>query len=393
MSVYCRKNTGCWMVAYTDENGKRHDKSFGVGHEAEAAANQFHKKWKESKNSISGESQSQPAEPQPEPVVATVASPVQNQVVQLQQGNICNCGVTFSQLLNEYIDHSRSNGSGKNHLNSWRTVGKSLLIPFFGANTDIATIDYAKHILPFMEKLRTEPSYHGKRPRCNVTINKYGHYLVTMFSYAILRGYIGLSPMRLWKPLKVVRKERKITFEDACKIMEHAVPHVKWAIQLVCYLGVRPGPCELFSLKWSDVDFEKKKVRVYASKTNTHRTVNFTDDFAVLLQEHKKMSATEYLVEFEGKPISSLKKSFNKACQRAGITYPIRMYDFRHLFATMLLNAGADLAAVSKLMGHSRISTTANSYYESRSAEMKRAVSLLPKLPMLEQKERSPIPA
>ena len=199
--------------------------------------------------------------------------------------------------------------------------------------------------------------------------------------------------MRLWKPLKVVRKERKITFEDACKIMEYAVPHVKWAIQLVCYLGVRPGPCELFSLKWSDVDFEKKKVRVYASKTNTNRTVNFTDDFAVLLQEHKKISVTEYLVEFEGKPIISLKKSFKKACQRAGITYPIRMYDFRHLFATMLLNAGADLAAVSKLMGHSRISTTANSYYESRSAEMKRAVSLLPKLPMLEQKERSPIPA
>ena len=62
-------------------------------------------------------------------------------------------------------------------------------------------------------------------------------------------------------------------------------------------------------------------------------------------------------------------------------TYPVRMYDFRHLFATMMLNKGADLAAVSKLMGHAKITTTANVYYETRSSEMKRAVSLLPQLP------------
>ena len=39
------------------------------------------------------------------------------------------------------------------------------------------------------------------------------------------------------------------------------------------------------------------------------------------------------------------------------------MYDLRHLFATTLLNKGADLAAVSKLMGHSTVKLTADTYY------------------------------
>ncbi len=122
------------------------------------------------------------------------------------------------------------------------------------------------------------------------------------------------------------------------------------------------------------------KVRVYASKTNTIRYIDFTDDFANLLHEHRKNSVSEYLVEYRGKRVTTIQKGFKKACNLAGLDYNVRLYDFRHLFATQMLNNGADLAAVSKLMGHSKITTTANSYYETRSLEMKRAVSLLPKI-------------
>ena len=75
-----------------------------------------------------------------------------------------------------------------------------------------------------------------------------------------------------------------------------------------------------------------------------------------------------------------IRKGFRRACERAGITYPVRMYDLRHLFATTMLSKGADLAAVSKLLGHSMISTTTSHYYHCLAGEKERAVSLLPEL-------------
>jgi len=54
------------------------------------------------------------------------------------------------------------------------------------------------------------------------------------------------------------------------------------------------------------------------------------------------------------------------------------MYDLRHLFATTMLSKGADLAAVSKLMGHSRVTMTADTYYQYLQGEKERAVGLLP---------------
>ena len=81
-----------------------------------------------------------------------------------------------------------------------------------------------------------------------------------------------------------------------------------------------------------------------------------------------------------GRGLTTIRKSFKNACQRAGITYPTRMYDLRHLFATTLLNKGADLAAVSKMMGHSTVKLTADTYYHYMSGEKERAVRLLPGL-------------
>lgn len=80
----------------------------------------------------------------------------------------------------------------------------------------------------------------------------------------------------------------------------------------------------------------------------------------------KAKARTGHIVEFRGRPISMIRNAFRQAVRKAGISYPVRMYDLRHLFATTLLDAGDPIGAVSRLMGHSRISTTVNVYYQPR---------------------------
>jgi len=85
-------------------------------------------------------------------------------------------------------------------------------------------------------------------------------------------------------------------------------------------------------------------------------------------------------VSYAGRPMKKFRSSLATACRRAGIPYDVRMYDIRHLFASTLLAKGADLAAVSRILGHADIATTQRSYYHLQAGEKERAVSLLPKI-------------
>jgi integrase len=213
------------------------------------------------------------------------------------------------------------------------------------------------------------------------TQNRYMEHLHIMLRFGAAQGLIQKDPMQGWKKHRETKRDVKLTLEDLQKIYAHAVPHLQWLLEVQWELGTRPGPSELFAIRWSDVDFDHSLIRVRGTKTKTSdRLIPISDEFKERLLAKQAEASSTYLIEYKGKPITTCKTTFKKACKAAKIEYPVRLYDIRHLFASTMLANGGDLKAVSKLLGHSTTVMTADVYYHELKGEKERALAVKPRL-------------
>ena len=351
MSVHQRDDGRC-IVVFKGTDGKRKERSFGRGPDAEAAAYAFDAAMK-----------------------SRALVPVMQQPI----------GPVLRQAVDSYLDNLRAQGKSQSHISNVQYMATSLLYKHFGPLMPLDLINYADGIVPFINHMRSIPSSRTGSVRSQASINRYCCFLRTIFNFAVANGLMAQNPMTQWRKTKEPPRQFQISLEDVSKIMEHADAHVRWAIEVCFNLGVRSGDSELLSLRWSDVDFIKKQVRVFGRKTQSHRIIPIKDAFLERLREMRAISRTEFIIEYRGKQVNRIQKAFRMACRRAGITFSVRLYDLRHMFATFMLSNGADLAAVSKLLGHSSVTMTANVYYQYLEGEKERAVTLLPDLPPLGQ--------
>lgn len=149
--------------------------------------------------------------------------------------------------------------------------------------------------------------------------------------------------------------------------------------------GLRQG--EILGLRWSDVDLEARTLRVSGQldrrgqladvKTERGRRSFGLPDLAVYgLRAQRIQQARERLAagrdwqdaDFvfaatNGRPLHwrSLDAAFVRAQARAGVRRQ-RFHDMRHSFATLLLDAGEEIAVISKMLGHADYSTTVDVY-------------------------------
>ena len=89
----------------------------------------------------------------------------------------------------------------------------------------------------------------------------------------------------------------------------------------------------------------------------------------------------DYFVVGDAFPISSnaISDRKNKNCELAGLPQ-IRIHDFRHSCASLLINNGANVTVVAKYLGHTKIEETLNTYTHLFSSAMNEVVNLIDKL-------------
>jgi integrase len=178
--------------------------------------------------------------------------------------------------------------------------------------------------------------------------------------------------------------------EQLGAFLDHVAGHRLGSLYLVmAATGLRRG--EALGLRWSDVEIDAGLIVVRRQLIQLGRGVEFGpiktrsgEDRIVeldrgtlgVLLEHRLRQDSEraewgsaYLddglvfAKDGGEPLSPeyVTKTFTRLAAAAGVPH-VRLHDLRHGAASLRLAAGVDIAAVSKMLGHSSISITADTY-------------------------------
>jgi integrase len=156
-----------------------------------------------------------------------------------------------------------------------------------------------------------------------------------------------------------------ITDDELVNIYNNSSEHMKLAIKVMINTGVRPGISELFSIKMSDIDYKNRGIWITRQKTHGKKSLlPVKDQFLNEIYElHQNDMNRVYLIEYKNKQVKCIKKAWQNALTKAGISRRIRIYDLRHYYASKLFQGGTDMKVASQLMGHSSPNMTLNTYY------------------------------
>jgi len=216
--------------------------------------------------------------------------------------------------------------------------------------------------------------------------------LKAVMSWACSMKLIGFNGVSGYQAPKMNDSEVLVppAVEEARRLMENAEPHLRRAIMITWYCGVRPGR-EILTILWQDVHFERRIINVHGVRKGgplirqvpipnalLSRLIDWHASDALYVPSAELRSIP--VVHYRFQSVLSLKRAWATAKRRAGITRKLRPYDLRHAMITEALAGGADLKAVSEIAGHSRADTTLRVYQHVAREQHHEAVSRISEL-------------
>lgn len=158
---------------------------------------------------------------------------------------------------------------------------------------------------------------------------------------------------------------------------------------IAIFTGLRKD--EILGLEWSDIDFDNciisvNRTSLYSVNKGTftdtpktdsgYRSLKVPESVIEIIQQYKEhwenhrtnmgdlWNDTDRLfVAYDGKPMGpdTPRHWLVKFCKKEGLRY-VNVHSFRHLNATLMIEAGTDAKTAADMLGHSKPTTTFNIY-------------------------------
>lgn len=203
------------------------------------------------------------------------------------------------------------------------------------------------------------------------------------------------APWRLVKPFKAVSSSRVryLAISEQRKLVEACEPDFRSLVQAALFSGARYG--ELTRLRVQDFNARNGSLYIEFSKSGKSRHVYLTEEAQVwfsqiiegrdsceLLLTRSNVVRTKRKKAIEEKAWARYDQVYcmNKACEAANLP-PFTFHEFRHTYASALVNHGVPLAYVAAQLGHSDTRMVERYYgHLSPNAQADSVRSLAPKL-------------
>jgi integrase len=232
-------------------------------------------------------------------------------------------------------------------------TGRAVL-PFFGAyRPDQITIDDSRAYI--QERLSA-----GKKVGSIHT--ELGHLRSAMnWAFNKAKAIDRIPPIDM--PPKPDSDVRPLTDSQVQKIVDNCIaPHIRLAVILLLTTGGRVSA--ILDRTWDKIDFDRGVIdlRLTDGVTRKGRAVVSMNLLArTALQAAYAARQTDWVVEYNGKPIKSIRTGYYAALRRAGMT-GVHIHQIRHTVAVRMLAAGQPMENISQYLGHSNVQTTRKIY-------------------------------
>lgn len=186
-----------------------------------------------------------------------------------------------------------------------------------------------------------------------------------------------------------VRHERHVpTIQDFWKVLS-LVNRTEDRHMLLCFLYTGARRDEVFRLKWRDVDFSKKRIRLETRKNSvgewTEAWLPISGDLEDALRKQRQITGLLGNVfmwqthDRQWLPYQYRQHWMKKLCKRAGVE-PFGFHGIRHLFASILASKNVPLVEIQKMLRHGPIQTTARYIHSLQKEGSREAIEALPSL-------------
>lgn len=299
---------------------------------------------------------------------------------------------TFDEIYKEYIEKK------KKEVRPQTIIKKNNLYKYIKKN--IGSIKIEKLTLNQYEAFKNEldkenlsTDYKNRIHKLVISLINYSdiYYKINNRVPKICGGFV--NPLEMKKEMHFFTKKQ---FDKFISVIDD--PLWKTVFETLFYCGLRKG--ELQSLNWNDVDFKYNTININKTLTTKLKGIPYSifppktkSSYRIIPVPKQLILDLKNIYNFYSKldgfnknwfvfggmrPLAdtTIENKKNKYCDLAMLEH-IRIHDFRHSCASLLISKNADPVIVAKFLGHSNVNMTLNTYSHMYKSKLNEIINLI----------------